>query len=1188
MKKTNAFRALILLITLATSFLGMPPLAHAAPAPGSLIKRADHPAVYYYATNGRRYVFPNERVFRTWYVDFSTVQTVTAAEMTEARIGGNVTYRPGFRMVKIDTDPKVYAISRGGVLRHIASETVAAAIFGSGWATLVDDIPDAFFVNYAMGSQIVSVSDYDRSAELASATTINADKNLGSLTPSAPLPEVPTGTTPVPTPTPSCTADTWTCADWNMCSTSGTQTRSCTMTTDSAGVTTPSPATTQSCTPTASTPSCTADVWSCTGWNTCSASGSQSRVCIITNECAGVSTPSPAATQTCTPPTTTTPPTSTTGQMPTVPSGYELVDLITDTGFETTVGGFAPNGSADGTVSRITANAIQGASSLRVVANSYGRIAFEKAYPYNNGPIANSLTVKAKMRVDSAGTAGLRMQVCAIAYLMTSSEPTSTCQDYPVSTQVTDVYLNLNTNAQRLDRVYFQFKLDDGGTITATIDDAHLYTVVQGSGSTTPTQSCTADTWSCTDWVMCSTSGSQARSCQMTTDCAGVTTPSPATTQSCTAPSTSPTCTADTWTCTAWNACSTSGSQTRSCSMTTDCAGVVTPSPATSQSCTPTTTPSSCTADTWNCGAWSACSTSGSQTRTCSMTNDCSTVVTPSPATTQSCTPPTTSSVYPGYTYNLPTSRPYISLQNFSQSSPNYTSFKSWVDAAVAGSPGYDYAPSDAVVMYAITNQASYINHAIARVDAIVAQAEADIAAGRNPEIAGDSYLEFGWYMEQIALTYDRGYSLLTPAQRTRWAAFADRALTNLWNPGQAQWGGRSATWTGWSTDNPGNNYHFSFLEGTQLWALASQNMTWINFLQQNKFPPLANYFARLSGGGSREGTGYGTAQKNLFENYIMWKASTGEDLSRLSTHAKDTIDYWVHATVPTLDRFAPIGDQSRVSQPEIYDYHENLVREAVVLNPGTEQARRGVWWLNNNSDSSLDGFNRRIGLLTTSDVATPPTALEYHATGVGHFFARNSWNRDATWLSFVAGPYDESHAHHDQGSFTFYRNGWLAATSNMWSHSGIQQTVGAHNVLRFSRNGATIEQNESVSSMTYSKSGDVVTVQANLTPAYSRRDIDVRSWTRELRYQGNTLRVTDVCQVGTGVSTVFQVQVPTQPTVQSDGSIRAGNLSIRGQAGYTVNLVNMRNVDSDFNSGWRVELSNPAGCAFTVDLTAL
>jgi hypothetical protein len=52
-----------------------------------------------------------------------------------------------------------------------------------------------------------------------------------------------------------------------------------------------------------------------------------------------------------------------------------------------------------------------------------------------------------------------------------------------------------------------------------------------------------------------------------------------------------PVCTADTWTCTDWSSCSTAGSQTRSCAMTTDCPGVVTASPAITNVCTPVTAP---------------------------------------------------------------------------------------------------------------------------------------------------------------------------------------------------------------------------------------------------------------------------------------------------------------------------------------------------------------------------------------------------------------------------------------------------------------------------------------------------------------------------------------------------------------------------------------------------------------------
>lgn len=153
----------------------------AAPAAGSLIKRASSSAVYYHASDGKRYVFPNERVYGTWYADFSSVMTVSDAELAAVMIGGNVTYRPGNRLVKIDTDPRVYAVARGGVLRHVGSEAVASALFGAGWASLVDDIPDAFFVNYTVGTAIASASEYDRNAELAAVTSINGDKGLGNI-----------------------------------------------------------------------------------------------------------------------------------------------------------------------------------------------------------------------------------------------------------------------------------------------------------------------------------------------------------------------------------------------------------------------------------------------------------------------------------------------------------------------------------------------------------------------------------------------------------------------------------------------------------------------------------------------------------------------------------------------------------------------------------------------------------------------------------------------------------------------------------------------------------------------------------------------------------------------------------------------------------------------------------------------
>ncbi|MGE3277329.1 MAG: hypothetical protein AB7O67_19615 [Vicinamibacterales bacterium] len=550
--------------------------------------------------------------------------------------------------------------------------------------------------------------------------------------------------------------------------------------------------------------------------------------------------------------------------------------------------------------------------------------------------------------------------------------------------------------------------------------------------------------------------------------------------------------------------------------------------------------------------------------------------------------------VYPGFTYELPQARPYISLDAFTQSSPTAPARQRLIgaaDAAIAGDPAWAYSAVHSVLAYTLTGTPIYLDDAIARVEAFVTGAESAIAAGQAPDIAYDSYLDVGWYLEQLALVYDRGYAQLTPAQRARWEAIAEQALQNVWHPAQASWGGVAHPWSGWSICDPGNNYHFSFLRATMLWALASQNPEWLAFLQTEKFGPLLDYYAALDGGGTREGTGYGTALNGLFGNYLYWKASTGEDLASITPHARETIDYWIHATVPTLDRFAPIADLSRSSIPEIYDYQENLVHQAVVLSAGTPEARRGTWWLQHNSvDGVAHVFNIAGDLLPYPDQAEAPTALMYYAPGAGALFARTSWQPDAAWMAFVAGRFDQSHAHEDQGSFTFFKGDWLAVTNNIWSHSGIHQEVDVHNVLRFERaDGSVIGQNRSdtvASSMTPGEAGGVTTVAADLSNAYSASTSLVHGWTRNLTLAGDTLRVTDACSVADGVRVVFQLQVPEAPELLEDGSIRAGHLLVVPLAPVDATFVAMET--PEFQRGYRIELTTDAGCTFDVELRAV
>ncbi len=178
----KAFTVAVVATTIAWS-IGLSallaPLSASAAASGSLVK-ASLPAVYYVGADGKRYVFPNEKTYKTWYSDFSQVQVITDAELAAMAIGGNVTYKPGVKMVKITTDPKVYAVDAHGTLRWVTSEAVAVTLYGASWNQMIEDVPDAFFTNYTIGSDVASASAFSPSGVSTAAASINVDKNLGA------------------------------------------------------------------------------------------------------------------------------------------------------------------------------------------------------------------------------------------------------------------------------------------------------------------------------------------------------------------------------------------------------------------------------------------------------------------------------------------------------------------------------------------------------------------------------------------------------------------------------------------------------------------------------------------------------------------------------------------------------------------------------------------------------------------------------------------------------------------------------------------------------------------------------------------------------------------------------------------------------------------------------------------------
>jgi hypothetical protein len=172
------------------------------PTDGSLIKSASWPAIYYY-TGGVRYVFPNHKTFLSWYTNAAPIVVVDNNALFTIPLKGNVTYKPGFKMIKIVTSPKVYVVDRGGKLRWVQTEAIAKSLYGDNWNRKIDDVPDIFFTNYTEGDAIASAADFNPYKSEFLNTTIKEDKTVIVAPTPAPAPNPIPVPTPAPAPTPT-------------------------------------------------------------------------------------------------------------------------------------------------------------------------------------------------------------------------------------------------------------------------------------------------------------------------------------------------------------------------------------------------------------------------------------------------------------------------------------------------------------------------------------------------------------------------------------------------------------------------------------------------------------------------------------------------------------------------------------------------------------------------------------------------------------------------------------------------------------------------------------------------------------------------------------------------------------------------------------------------------------------------
>lgn len=141
-------------------YLGAEP-THWRAAPGDVVKAVWPDTLYFVGYDGKRYAFLEDGVtFRSWYKRDPKVIAITDEELSYYPLSGITHVRPGTRLVKIETDPHVYAVSPGGVLHWIETDDVGERLYGTNWRDRIVTLPDDVMVQYTVGEPLTMSSPH--------------------------------------------------------------------------------------------------------------------------------------------------------------------------------------------------------------------------------------------------------------------------------------------------------------------------------------------------------------------------------------------------------------------------------------------------------------------------------------------------------------------------------------------------------------------------------------------------------------------------------------------------------------------------------------------------------------------------------------------------------------------------------------------------------------------------------------------------------------------------------------------------------------------------------------------------------------------------------------------------------------------------------------------------------------------
>jgi hypothetical protein len=510
---------------------------------------------------------------------------------------------------------------------------------------------------------------------------------------------------------------------------------------------------------------------------------------------------------------------------------------------------------------------------------------------------------------------------------------------------------------------------------------------------------------------------------------------------------------------------------------------------------------------------------------------------------------------------------------------PEWVTLKDNVDSQMDTLNNDLCSAENIVLVYLLTREAKY-----------AAAALAWAREAMKEDVRYNLYIHYDRCMRVVALTLNYCYNVLTPSERTELANFLDTWTNELWFNNQAG---------GWSLNNPGNNYHYNYLEGTAFAGYAlrqvghpnAQTYLGVLFDKLNKTGGVLDYLNNVQPSGDwYEGVGYGEFAKLLLNSALSVVASMdGINYFTRSPFFANSLIYAHYQLQPDNRTFCSAGDMARYADMPINPYDRDYIQTAVFWLPDSDARRLGQWFLENimPSYTAWDHSQWRAFLykdvlykLNLPSLAQNTLPIVYRTAGSNWCNWRTGWDTGATCVSLNGAPFRlQDHQHHDVGSFTIWKHDWLAMDANPLSHSGLLWVPGAHNMLNVQGSGR-IYVPSVPGLLHYWDTPQLAYAQVNGTNlfgyyAWPEDILLMDEWTREFVYlKPDNVVVYDRVKPKEGSVYDLRFHFPVQPTLVSGlytADYNGGGISLLPLVCGAITVQQDTDVE-DGSTAWRVQ----------------